>query len=290
MKTRLVLSIAPAMLSLAFVGCQTVDEQAPIELQQAEQAIEDAEDANVDDLMPSAYEAAERKFARSAELLEESSDYQSDNETDQAKGTREEAIKMAVEAKTIADNGRLIAEEMGTFNANSGEYVALKTRADRATALQGEVDAMKAQYAQLEGDYEGAVRDNEDLANRPPESEIPADFRVRKPMAFFASGSTSLKAEYRDDIAQLATMLNKNPDLQVKLEGFADPRGSAELNKSLAEKRLQVVADELKTHGVKPAQVQTVTVGETAENTSGADSGALQLDRKVTATVSVIAH
>lgn len=292
MKTRRMLAWATGACTAALFGCQTVNDQAPVELQQAKQAIDKAEDANMDDLMPSAFEAAERKFDRSIDLLGEASDYQKSNETTQAESARTEAIRLANEARVIAESGVRLADDMKILDANAGEYVAIGAQAERAAELQGELDATKLQLTQLQGEYEGVVRDNEDLANQPAEviAEIPADFRVAKPVAYFQSGSTALEARFRPDISELAEMLTKNPDLQVKLEGFADPRGSAALNQRLAEQRLQSVAKELKAQGVADEQVQMVTVGETAENTTGGDSGQLQLDRKVTATVSVMAH
>ena len=280
--------IAPLALMPVY-GCQTVDKQAPIELQEAEQALDAAAKADVEDLMPSAFEAAQRKFQRSAELLEEASDYQADKETSQASGTRDEGIKLALESKAISENALKLVGDMQAYNANAGEYIAVAERGERAIQLEADNAALKTQLAQVEGQYDSAVRDNEDLSNRKPEEVIPADFRVAKTMAFFTSGSTTLEAKFRPEIADLATMLKANPNLEVKLEGFADPRGSAALNKSLAEKRLAVVANELKAQGVKASQVKTVTVGETAENATG-DAGSLQLDRKVTATVSVVAH
>lgn len=292
MKARLQLFIVPMLVPMAFVGCQTVDDQAPMEVRAAQQSLEKAGSKDVDDVMPSAYEAAERKFAASLDLLSQSSKFQRNNETTQAKTAHDAAIQAANESKAISDNGIALVEDMKSFDENSGSYIAVADKATKVDALQRELDASKTRLAQLEGQNAGLTRDKADLANRPAEviTKIPADFRVAKTMAYFKTGSTTLDSKYRRDIQDLAQMLMANPEFQVKLEGFADPRGSAAVNQRLATKRIDVVAQELKAQGVKPEQIQSVVVGETSESASGQDRGALQLDRKVTATISAVAH
>lgn len=286
-----------ALLVIPFgvIGCQTVSDQAPLELKAAQEAIEAAEDVDVEDYMPSAMEAAQRKFDASLTLLDESANYQDDGNEGQAKGTREEAIKLANEAKLIADGSVKLVKDMRAYDSNSGEYLSLAERTGRVAALETEIATLKGQYGEVKGqNSELATRnqalasENQDLSKRPTEAAIPADFRVGKPVAYFASGSTVLAARYRPEIQQLAELLRNNKNLAVTLEGYADPRGSAELNQRLAEERLNVVAEQLKSQGVEAERVKTVTVGATADSSAarGASRGELQLDRKVTATIS----
>lgn len=284
-----------ALPAFGLIACQTVSDQAPLELKAAEEAIDAAETVDVEDYMPSAMEAAQRKFDASLALLDESADYQDDGNESQAKGTREEAIKLANEAKFIADGSVKLVKDMRSYDANSGEYLSLAERSNRVAALEQEIATLKGKYGEAKGQAselanrnEALATENADLSKRPTEAAIPADFRVGKPIAFFATGSTVVAARYRPEIQQLAELLKSNKNLAVTLEGYADPRGSAELNQRLAEERLNGVAEQIKAQGVEAERIKTVTVGATADRSAarGASKGDLQLDRKVTATIS----
>ncbi len=251
-----------AMLMLPMLGllaCQTVSDQAPVEIKSAKTALDAAKSVDVEDYMPSAMEAAERKFAASLKMLDESASYQADGNVEQARDKQEGAIKLANEAKEIADGSVTLVKDMRAYDSNSGEYLSMVERTTHVATLE-------------------------------KESATPTDFRIGKPIAFFATGSTTLNARYRPEIQQLAELLKKNENLEVTLEGFADPRGSATLNQRLSAARLRTVAEELKAHGIDENRIKTVAVGATADpsSASGISSGELQLDRKVTATI--LAH
>jgi outer membrane protein OmpA-like peptidoglycan-associated protein len=265
-------------------GCQTISDQSPVEVKEAAKSVKAAEKADVEDYMPSAMESARRKLNKSVSLLEDADRYAKDNHTDQARSTQQEAINTANQAKAIADGAVKLVGDLHSYDANSGQYLAMSERQGRATQLQAEVSDLRQRNAELEQRLTTA-------ANQPPTEQIPADFRVRKPIAFFATGSATVEARYRDDIADLANMLKSNDDLEVRLEGFADPRGSAEKNKQLAEERIAAVAEVLKEAGVPEDRIQMVPIGATADASSAvADRGRLQLDRKVTATITAEAH
>jgi outer membrane protein OmpA-like peptidoglycan-associated protein len=267
----------PALLG----GCATVSEQAPEEVKAAQASLKKAKSVDVEDYMPSALEAAQRKFDKSVSLLGND-------------GKRDEAISLANQSKAISDNAIQIVSDMHAFDRNSGEYISAADRRAKAAELEQQLAAANARVNELEGKYNAAEAQNKELANRPAKVEetIPSDFRVGKPVAYFSTGSTTLAARYRSDVHDLARFLGENKELEVTLEGFADPRGSASLNKSLAERRVQAVADELKAQGVPADRIKQVTVGATDDRSTARNNsaGQLQLDRKVNATVTKIAH
>ncbi len=262
------------------IGCHSVGDHAPVEVKQAEKAVKAAREANMEDYMPSAMEAANRKLDQSVSFLEESTDYTKKGISTQAQGAQAEAIRVANEAKLIAETGNKLIKDMKAFDTNSAQYITSNERTAQS-------DAYQAQMSTLENKLSDANTENQKLANQPTEQSIPADFRIGKPVAYFTTGSTIVSAKYRDEIEELATLIKKNEELQVKLEGFADPRGSASLNKKLADQRLAAVAEVLKQNGVEAERIKLVSVGATADSSTvtGQQSGALQLDRKVTATM-----
>ncbi len=266
-----------ALLALPlFVGCATVSDQAPAELKAAEKSLDAAKAHDVEDLMPRAMESAQRKFDLAVDK------------------SGPEAITLANESKQISDSAVTLVNDMRSMDANSGSYVSASARGARTAELEAALTAEKARTGELEAKLGQLTTENTNLANKPAVQveSIPADFRVGKAMAYFGSGSTVLAAKYRPEIRELGQLLKANKDLEVTLEGFADPRGSAALNQRLAEARLQAVAKELKAQGVEDSRVKLVTVGATADSQAakGARQGELQLDRKVTATITAVGH
>src|SRR5690606_14699506 len=53
----------------------------------------------------------------------------------------------------------------------------------------------------------------------------------------FATGEDSLSSQDSKRIKSLATYLMNNPELKVRLDGHADPRGTDEYNNVLSEER-----------------------------------------------------
>jgi outer membrane protein OmpA-like peptidoglycan-associated protein len=275
---------------LAAGSCATLDDQAPKEFHEAKTAIRDAQRADIDDTMPRAMEAAERKYAHAVNLLDDSADLYEDGKHSQSEAARTEAVKAAVEARDIARGGIQIVGAVDNYNANIGEYLTLERRAADSERLAGENNVLREQNTALQAQVNDLALDNNSLSNQPPETMIPADFRVEKAIAFFSVGSTTLNPEARREVETLADLLKRNDQLSVTLEGFADPTGSAEANLKLAEKRINAVATALAQKGVAKDRVTMNAVGETTDDPTNVSKGRMQLDRKVVAKVEVIAH
>lgn len=71
----------------------------------------------------------------------------------------------------------------------------------------------------------------------------------------FPSGSSTLNANGRKALQQLATALNKNPDIDILVEGHTDTDGSADLNWELSTDRATTVAKALISYNVDPRRV-----------------------------------
>jgi outer membrane protein OmpA-like peptidoglycan-associated protein len=69
-----------------------------------------------------------------------------------------------------------------------------------------------------------------------------------------------------DRLAQLAGTIVKMPDIQIKLDGFADARGDAGYNLALSERRVEFIRDQfvaagvisVSAHGESPAQDESL--------------------------------
>lgn len=91
------------------------------------------------------------------------------------------------------------------------------------------------------------------------------------------SDSTSVKLQ------QLASSLAANPEIQIRLDGFADERGNEEYNRELSVKRAEHVRDVLVNAGIPAARIDVSAHGESPAIEQNADSFALE--RRVSLTL-----
>ncbi len=202
--SKLVLVFSAGLLSAA---CQTVSDQAPGEIQNAEKSVKNAKSENMNNFMPRASELADRKLARSLELLDDAADYRDEGQTAQADATQQQAIALANEARAIAEMGMGLQRDAEKFDENLTEYVPMIQRSELTASLQGEVAELKRQNEELNAK-------NSELsvsANAEPvvDERLPADFRIGKTVAYFASGSSRFDAKYRQDAQEIADILKK---------------------------------------------------------------------------------
>jgi peptidoglycan-associated lipoprotein len=90
-----------------------------------------------------------------------------------------------------------------------------------------------------------------------------------------------LLPEDRDVLEQVATCITSGPlrGRKVALVGRADPRGTAEYNLALGDRRARTVVDYLQHLGVANTQIATSTRG--ALDARGTDEGSWRVDRRV---------
>jgi outer membrane protein OmpA-like peptidoglycan-associated protein len=86
-------------------------------------------------------------------------------------------------------------------------------------------------------------------------------------------------------LKEVGRLLASMPTAQVRLEGFADPRGKQADNLTLSEKRALAVKDALVAGGLAPEQVIVEAKGETVSTAAPDDADGLALERKVVITI-----
>jgi outer membrane protein OmpA-like peptidoglycan-associated protein len=79
-----------------------------------------------------------------------------------------------------------------------------------------------------------------------------------------------------DRLAALGRTVAAMPDIQVRLDGFADERGDESYNLRLSEQRVAFVREQLVTAGVHPSRIITSAHGEAPAQDDSADSYALE--------------
>lgn len=79
----------------------------------------------------------------------------------------------------------------------------------------------------------------------------------------YATNAYNIKTEFKDQLIQLASMIKKQPDVTVYLNGHTDSDGSVAYNQKLSERRALAVADFLVENG---ADVTRIVVKGFSEN------------------------
>ncbi len=80
---------------------------------------------------------------------------------------------------------------------------------------------------------------------------------------YFDVNSDKLKTESTPSIKEIATILNENPGIRVKIVGHTDSDGADDLNLSLSKKRAESVKNELiKTYNIDANRLETEGKGE----------------------------
>jgi peptidoglycan-associated lipoprotein len=97
---------------------------------------------------------------------------------------------------------------------------------------------------------------------------------------FFAYDDFTIDSKYQPLVQAHGQLLQSRPQVQIRIEGNADERGSREYNLSLGDKRAQVVAKQLELMGAKPSQIEAVSYGEERPKAEGHDEAAWAENRR----------
>jgi outer membrane protein OmpA-like peptidoglycan-associated protein len=88
----------------------------------------------------------------------------------------------------------------------------------------------------------------------------------------FRTGSAEITADIAHQIQVLAQAVTKSPELKIRVDGYADPRGTIDTNMKLSQDRANAVRDLLLASGVGEEALEVNAYGKsqsTAEDTDG---------------------
>jgi peptidoglycan-associated lipoprotein len=109
----------------------------------------------------------------------------------------------------------------------------------------------------------------------PPPAEPPAaeQFKAIAKSIFFDYDKSDLLQPEQDKLRTLAEWLNldRNRSIAFRIEGNCDPRGTAEYNLGLGDRRARAIRDFLASLGVDPSRMEPMSYG--SEKAQGTDEG-----------------
>ncbi|MDH3215904.1 MAG: OmpA family protein [Candidatus Krumholzibacteria bacterium] len=130
---------------------------------------------------------------------------------------------------------------------------------------------MDKQAAEIERDIQGAK-----IERYPEGIKITFDSGL-----MFDVDKATLRSRTRDELSELAVILNKYPDTEVLLEGHTDATGSDEYNLELSRRRAQAVANHLASANVNATRFTVMGYGEGQPVANNDSVDGRQLNRRV---------
>ena len=97
----------------------------------------------------------------------------------------------------------------------------------------------------------------------------------------FKTGDGQLTASGQQRMQYLADFMVGNPELNIRLDGYADPRGDANYNLALSEQRVQSVAALLASHGVAMSRIEIYAHGDAQSVAAVGDYDGYAMERIV---------
>ena len=102
---------------------------------------------------------------------------------------------------------------------------------------------------------------------------------------FFDLDSYSVRADAAPLLDAQAAWLVRYPNVQVRIEGNADERGTREYNLALGQRRANAARDALVASGVSGARITTISYGKDRPAALGSDESAWAQNRRAVTVV-----
>ena len=120
----------------------------------------------------------------------------------------------------------------------------------------------------------------------PPPPATPPPSPARQPVSFhsvyFDFDKSNLKSEAKAELDRAAKIMQDNPDVVLELQGNTDSVGTEAYNMALGDRRAKAVFEYLKSKGINPSRLKTVSLGEgNPAATNATDAGRAQNRRVV---------
>lgn len=221
-----------------------VEAYAPMELQEAGKAFQEAEKAKeTEDILQLGY-IAERKTQYAVTIAD-------------GKVAERDIDKLNVEkAEMNARKQTLEAEQARKAAAAETEKAAMAGRQAEQAKSAAEMEAAKAAKAKAESD-----KLMKELANlKAQQTERGIVLTIGD--VLFATGKADLSPDANQSVAKLAEFLKKSPNRNVLIEGHTDSVGKDDSNLALSQKRADSVKARLVGDGIAPARITTVGYGK----------------------------
>jgi outer membrane protein OmpA-like peptidoglycan-associated protein len=194
-----------------------------------------------------------------------------ENETKAAKNITGQIDALIETARTRARIAAVKAEIAGLNNSNTSRVANAE-----ASAAQAQADAAraKAEAHRLRAQMQ---------AYQMKQTQLGATLVLRD--VVFATGRADLKPGAAERLRPLASYLQANPDVKVRIDGHTDAQGSDAYNQALSDRRAASVRAALAAMGVEGSRIEAIGHGETQPLADNRTAAGRQQNRRVEVTL-----
>jgi outer membrane protein OmpA-like peptidoglycan-associated protein len=295
------------------------NKKSPLELYEAQNAVQIAQYAKADQFASDIYQQAES-------LWHQAQSYQERKQWKPAIMTAREAVQKAEDARTVslrkqqqlalekerqeaaarqaaaqqraaeAAQRAQEAQQRAQLEASQRAQAEQAQRDADAARAQAAAEAEKAQQAALEADRlrKQAESDKNQLREQLlqqfnsvlPTRETPRGLVVNMQDVLFDTGKYTLKPQAQLALARISGIVMSHPGLNLQIEGYTDSTGTMEFNQKLSEQRANAVRDFLLSQGVNTNNMTAIGYGVNYPVAPNDTAAGRKLNRRVELVVS----
>ena len=271
------------------------NKKSPLELYEAQNAVQIAKYAKADEFASDTYKQAE-------DLWQQAQDYRDRKQWKPAVMTSREAVQKAEDARTVslrkqqqlalqqereeaaarqtASQQREAEQRRRAQEAQQQAQLEAQQRAEAERAskaadearAQSAAEAAKAQQAAAQADQLRSQAEAEKNQLREqllqqfnavlPTHESPRGLVVNMQDVLFDTGKYTLKSPAQLALARISGIVMSHPGLNLQIEGYTDSTGTMAINQKLSEQRANAVRDFLLTQGVNTNNMNALGYGD----------------------------
>ena len=192
--------------------------------------------------------------------------------------------------------GAVVGAGIGTWLGNRVHRAKDATQAEAtAAALQADKTKLLGENSALSTDKQQLSETNVTLSARLDEltHQVQAAQNAKQDASsvldglqgdvLFRTGSAEITPEIAHEIQVLAQAVAKSPALKVRLDGYADPRGTVDTNLKLSQDRANAVRDLFRAAGIGDEVLEVNAYGKS--QSVAADNDGYALERRVRLTL-----
>ncbi len=287
----------------------TRNDQSPLELYEAINAVQIAKAAKADTLAADTFQSAMQNLQNAQSM-------------DPHKSQRKQEITYARAAVQAAEDSRVIAIRRRKEMDEAAQQRAREQaqQAAQQSALEAQQAQVQAQQAQLQAQQAAAARAQAEAqaaeaqaraaqAQQAQQQAVDQTAQMRQRLrdqlnsvlntqesarglivnmsdVLFDTGKYTLKSDAQVKLAKVAGILQAYPGLKLQVEGYTDNVGGQEYNQKLSENRAQATGDFLVAQGVPLANVTASGFGMNSPVADNGSAGGRAQNRRVQLVVS----
>jgi sortase system peptidoglycan-associated protein len=192
--------------------------------------------------------------------------------------------------------GAVVGAGLGTWLGNRVHRASDAKKAEAQVAmlesakseLQTEKSALLTEKNQLAETNQSLSAELDDLSQKVKTAQTARDDASEvldglQGDVLFRTGSAEITPDIAHQIRVLAQAVAKSPELKIRVDGYADPRGTVDTNMKLSQDRANAVRDLLLASGVNEQVLEVNAYGKS--QSSAEDNDGYALERRVRLTL-----